>query len=193
MLNKKKKKKKVKEEKVNSPDKKILSMEVPMPPSVNRLYIQTGKRGGKALTSEAKKYREIIKAEVSKHVVSVSNAIKNKDGYGPEIYKLDITLHVPELENPRWFEGKRFEKGTHAGELKVKLRFKRIDADNRVKFLQDSFCACVGIDDSLIFCTSVSKRETKKEEPYINVTLFEISREGFLEKKKEPTWLKQSS
>ena len=87
------------------------------------------------------------------------------------IYLFRIVLYFESLENPGWFE--RWTEDTYAtrgktkgelvgrkGERKAKSRYKKIDYDNRVKFIQDCVVEAVGIpDDSQVFRGEQEKRE----------------------------------
>jgi hypothetical protein len=125
-----------------------------------------------ALTKEAVTYRERVKDVIGQRFF-VSSPIP----LGEEtVYRFDIILYFPALENPGWFEvwskdsfytkdskdGKR-RKGElkhRAGERKAKTRYKEIDYDNRIKFLQDCVSRAVGIpNDCQIFCGYQEKRE----------------------------------
>lgn len=165
-----------------------IEFEVPMPPSVNALYVnRKGKGGQVALSETARKYREQVKQVVSKKIAQVSTVIKNHDGYGDEIYKMEITCYFPKLENPAWFYGKTFTRGEHEGDLKIKLRYKRVDIDNRIKFLQDWITKCVGLDDSSVF--EVTARKVEADEEKVKVSICEIDREGYLPPRGNPEWL----
>lgn len=92
------------------------------------------------------------------------------------IYRFDIVCHFDALENPGWFElwdrdvhyvkdskdgkHKRGELRSKKGERKAATRYKRIDYDNRIKFLQDCVSKSIGIpDDAQIFVGHQEKRE----------------------------------
>ena len=92
------------------------------------------------------------------------------------IYRFDLIAYFKALENPGWFETWDKDKfytrdtgdGKHKkgelkyakGERKAKTRYKQIDVDNRIKFLQDCVSKSIGIpDDSQIFVGKQEKRE----------------------------------
>jgi hypothetical protein len=99
------------------------------------------------------------------------------------IYRFHIICYFESLENPGWFEfwdsdvhytkdskeaDPRTGKPKHLkgelkhrkGERKATTRYKRIDYDNRIKFLQDCVSSLVGIpDDSQIFVGYQEKRQ----------------------------------
>jgi hypothetical protein len=96
---------------------------------------------------------------------------------GPDfVYEMHLKLYFERLENPGWFEA--FKKGARKGERKATTRYKRIDADNRVKFLQDSMASVLGIDDCQIFRAIPEKHEDPKR-PRAVVRLFMIDRDQF--------------
>lgn len=103
------------------------------------------------------------------------------------IYRFDMIAYFEKLENPGWFEF--FEKDTYytknskdgkhrkgelknrKGERKAKTRYKQIDVDNRIKFLQDCVSKSIGIpDDSQIFVGYQEKREDP-DNPRVEVTV----------------------
>lgn len=106
----------------------------------------------------------------------------------PELaYRFDMIAYFKALENPGWFEkweeSKYYTRDTkdgkhqkgelkHAkGERKAKTRYKQIDVDNRVKFLQDCVSKSIGIpDDSQIFVGYQEKREDP-DNPRVEVTV----------------------
>lgn len=179
------------QEEVSDLESRMVSFEVPMPPSTNALYVRRrGKRGAVALSDTARAYREEIKKIVSRKIVEISSVVRNSDGYGSEIYGVELTVYMPKLENPDWFAGKKYSRGAHEGELKVKLRYRKIDVDNRIKFLQDWVTKCVGMaDDSIVFETIARKVESAEES--VKVSIYELDRKGFLPPRGEPEWLQE--
>ena len=163
-----------------------------LPPSTNRLYQR--RRGGQvALTEEAQRFRERVK-----------NVVVNKMGrvlsfpIDPElVYRFDIVCYFDSLENPGWFETweddayytrdskdgkhKKGELKVRAGERKAVTRYKRIDYDNRIKFLQDCVSKSIGIpDDSQIFVGHQEKREDPgHERAEVTVTVEEDTSQFF--------------
>jgi len=157
-----------------------VSLTLALPPSTNKLY-QKRFGGGMALTAEAKKFREKVKRVVVNHLAQLS-----RFPVDPETaYEFEVILYFEKVENPGWFEfwtkdafytkdikfpkkhtraGKvQFKEGdckARKGERKAKTRYKKIDYDNRIKFLQDSVVDSIGIpDDSQIFRGKQEKRE----------------------------------
>ena len=139
-----------------------------LPPSANALY-QRRRGGGVALTKTAKKFAISVSTLVSKNLAALS-----RFPVGPEeVYSVDITLYFEKLENPGWFQ--TYSRGSNAGERKAKTRYKTVDYDNRIKFLQDSIVKAVGIqNDSQIFNATQRKREDP-DNPRAVVTLSVIN------------------
>lgn len=142
-----------------------------LPPSTNALYQHRG-RGQLALTEEAQRFKESVKAVVASNMGKVLSFATDPD----LIYRFDIVCYFDSLENPGWFEQwekdvfyqrdskdgkhKRGDLKHRKGERKAATRYKRIDYDNRIKFLQDCVSKLIGIpDDSQIFVGHQEKRE----------------------------------
>ena len=144
------------------------------------------------MSTAAKKFRETVKGIVLQNLGRVFQFHVTEE----TLYQFDISLYFALLENPGWFEfweedkfytkdilfpkkhtraGEvQFKKGAakvREGERKAASRYKRIDYDNRVKFLQDAVVAAVGIpDDSQIFKGFQEKLEDS-EDPRAEVTI----------------------
>lgn len=125
----------------------------------------------------AQKFREHVKKIVVDKLGKVMTL-----PIDPElIYRFDIICYFDALQNPGWFEfwdrdvlytkdikdakkkrvlHRKGEVKHRKGERKAVTRYKRIDYDNRIKFLQDCVSKSVGIpDDSQIFVGHQEKRE----------------------------------
>lgn len=161
---------------------------------MNQLYLKR-RGGGIALSEEAKAYRETVKrivadrlAEVSKFPVSLEH-----------IYGLSMTCSIDKLQNPGWFrrlekarpERKRKDKKTGemkvaqkakvAGEREAETRYKKLDVDNRIKFLQDCFIKSLGINgDEQVFENFLRKIE-RHGMNHADVEIYVLEPEGFLE------------
>ena len=168
-----------------------------MPPSVNKLYTRT-RHGGRALTKEAHRFREHVKKVVSRNLAEVS-MFPSED---QELtYGVDFTFWFSELENPGWFKSfprdsfyqkdskakgadgkpkhKKGELKHRMGERMAKTRYKQIDVDNRLKFIQDCLVECLGIpDDSQIFKGSQKKMRCGGLD-YVDSTIFVTDRGAF--------------
>jgi len=149
-----------------------------MPPSVNKLY-QARRGGSKALTDAARQYREHVKHVVGQNIAEVS-AFPSEDP--ALLYAMVVDCFFSDLENPGWYQHwakdgryakdhkdkggkvihKKGELKHKAGDRKAKTRFKVIDADNRIKFLQDAVIKALGIPgDEQVFQVTIRKFPTK--------------------------------
>lgn len=94
------------------------------------------------------------------------------------VYRFDMIAYFESLENPGWFDhytkdtyGRAGEPKHRKGERKAKTRYKRIDVDNRIKFLQDCVSKAIGIpDDAQIFVGYQEKREDPTN-PRVEITV----------------------
>ena len=97
-----------------------LAIWVPMPPSVNKLYVQT-RGGGKALTKAAKDYENKIKQLISRNLHYLAEfPISLIQTYG-----IDLDVAFESVINAGWFEF--YTRGKNKGERKAKTLFKKID------------------------------------------------------------------
>ena len=122
------------------------------PPSTNKLYQRT-RSGGLALTKAARSFRERVRKAIIAHLPQLSRFPLDEE----TIYRFDAYLYFKALENAGWYEF--YTKGGNRGKRKAATRYKRVDADNRIKFLQDSVTHSLGVDDSQIFAGYQEKRE----------------------------------
>jgi len=161
-----------------------------MPPSANALY-QRRRGGGLALSRAAKEFKERVKGIVGDRLNQILRFPVDEEF----IYTMHVILYFDKLEYPGWFE--RWEKDTYftrgahkgelkgkAGERKAKSRYKVIDYDNRIKFLQDCIVSAIGIpNDAQIFRGTGEKRETPGE-PGAEVRIRIASRSDFFMKER---------
>lgn len=133
-----------------------------LPPSANNLYRHF--RGSPKLTAVARKYAAHVKEAIGDQLL----LSKFKAGDVRKAYLIDITVWLESVENKGWAEGK------------TKTRFREVDVDNRVKFVQD--CVVKGLNvpnDSQILEDRARKKQGMPErvvvileeidpEPYIN-------------------------
>jgi Holliday junction resolvase RusA-like endonuclease len=135
-----------------------LVMDLDMPLSVNKLY-RRGRHGMVILSDEAKAYHEYVKRQLGDQYLHLLHQFP----IGPEIvYGLSLSFFFEELENRGWFE--YFTKGEKKGQRKAQTRFKIVDVDNRIKFLQDVITKTVGIpNDAQIFVAHQRKAKGKRD------------------------------
>lgn len=165
-----------------------------MPPSTNKLY-QKRRGGGLALSETAKKFERGVKK-----VIAANSEMMSAFPVDPElVYQFELALYFEKLENPGWFDvwskdgyyTKDSKDGKHkkgelkhrAGERKAKTRYKRVDYDNRIKFLQDCIAKSVGIDDSQIFRGIPEKRESPNERAVVRMMV--IDRDQFFRERRK--------
>lgn len=118
-----------------------------------------------ALTDHAKKYRNHVKDVVSHNLDVAMNRFPV--GNVEIAYGIEIDLYFTKLENEGWFKNK------------TKTRYCKVDADNRIKFLQDAVCKAVGIpDDSQFFRDVVQKFQSP--DPHVDVRLLVLNIETFI-------------
>lgn len=155
-----------------------------MPPSVNKLYTRT-RSGGEALTKEAVRFREYVKAEVVNNIHTLSIPTDHET-----VYQLVLKVYFKSLENPGWFErweeDTYYSRGKHKGELKgkagerkAKTRYKIIDVDNRIKFLQDCVARALGIPNDCQIFRSVQEKYEDVINPRAEVCVSVIDRDQF--------------
>ena len=127
---------------------------------------------------------------MAKHVREISDFPVTPD----LVYEFALTLYFEKLENPGWFKTYKKDtyvtRGKHKGELKGKkgerqaaTRYKRIDYDNRIKFVQDCVAKFLGVDDSQIFRGRPEKRESPNN-PRAVITVKVIERDQFFEERR---------
>ena len=135
-----------------TPDEILLRLT--MPPSTNRLY-RRGRYGQLVLTKEAESYREYVKRELSTNYLPAISRFH----IGLEVmYGIDIVAYFQEVENPGWF------KTGKDGTRQAKTRYKKMDADNRIKFAKDCIVKMLGInDDSQSFDDHIRKFKGEPE------------------------------
>jgi len=106
------------------------------------------------------------------------------------VFELELRAYFEKLENPGWFE--RWEKDTYvtrgktkgqlkgrAGERKAQTRYKVMDIDNRIKFLQDCVVKALGIpNDCQVFRSGQEKHEDP-DNPRAEVRIAVTERDQF--------------
>lgn len=125
---------------------------MPLPPSDNKIYFNL-KYGGRALTKDATKFKNLVKVKIAK--LSVTDIISFKKNIP---YRIKIKVFT-KLYNKGWPE-------------KAKDRFKRVDTLNRTKLLVDAITEAIGIDDKHIVSAIVEKEDS--EVGKVTVTLEEL-------------------
>ena len=133
----------------------MVELDLPMPPSVNKLYATV--RGKRIMTAQGKAVKREIVQLVVAHVATMPDLFRAESRL-----RLTVDLYFAAVENAGWSKGK------------AKNRYKRIDVSNRAKLLEDALFSGIGIDDSLIFELIMRKHSTVGGEEYCHVKLEEI-------------------
>ncbi len=121
--------------------------------SVNKLY---GHRGARVfLTNAGRSYKDGLRDAVAKRLAELSWApiIEEFYQYGGRV-TLDITLFA-DLTNPTWKVGGGSTKGGAR-----RSPYRKFDASNYVKLIEDAISEATGIDDSAIMDHETRKRQS---------------------------------
>lgn len=128
----------------------MIELELPMPPSVNKLYANV--RGRRIMTSKGKTVKHEIRQATTKQLASKPSLFTQETPL-----RLTVDLYFSAVENKGWPK-------------KAKSRYKRIDVSNRAKLLEDALFSVLGVDDSLVFELIMRKHATDGKE-YCRVRL----------------------
>lgn len=120
-----------------------------IPPSANHAYFNHP-RGGRVLSKEGKKYKKETSAFIIRRFFNDLSGIKKNHPYG-----IMFVFHFPNIEN------KGFKAGT------AQTRYKKFDASNRVKLLEDALVTAIDIDDSNFMFIGAMKKAGNEEETVI--------------------------
>lgn len=122
----------------------VLSLTIQeFPPSVNRLYFSLP-RGGKAMTTEGLRFqRHVISIIATEHGPSLKKFDANKP------YTVELMVYFPEIYNKGWPKT-------------AQQRYKRRDATNLIKLLEDTLAKAIGVDDANFLRFTVEKRMDPK-------------------------------
>lgn len=131
-----------------------IDLKLPFPPSVNKAYVTT-RAGRRILSAEGKEYKRAVASAIAAYCANKPDTV-----FKVVPLALTINLHMV-TENRGW------SKGT------AKSRYKKVDASNRVKLLEDAIFSCLDVDDSLVFDLHVHKIPIQDGEPFCQVTLTE--------------------
>lgn len=132
-----------------------------LPPSSNHAYFNLP-RGGRALTAEGKKYKNETKVYLTQKYTKELLKFHNNSPY--LVY---LRFHLAQIENASWGKPKGAES-----------RYKKIDASNRAKLLEDVLKDVSGVDDSNTLTLILEKRPlTGQLEERTEVFIWELERE----------------
>jgi hypothetical protein len=161
-----------------------------MPPSANALY-QRRRGGGLALSKAARTFKEHVNGLIGGKFGTISRFPVHEE----LLYEIHIIIYFERVENPGWFE--RWEKdtyvtrGKHKGELrgrqgerKAKSRYKEIDYDNRIKFLQDCIVTAIGIPNDAQIFRGIGEKREDPDNPRAEVKIKLANRNDFFMKER---------
>ena len=121
-----------------------------IPPSENRIRVMRyagGRPRGMCYSKEAEDYRKVFLDVMRRdHAVAVQKFVQGHNDQS--LYELRLIFWFPEEEilNKGWLKNQ------------AKTLYKRVDAGNRRKLLEDCLAEALGIDDSLFFKVTLEKR-----------------------------------
>lgn len=136
-----------------------------LPPTTNHAYVTVKKRVGKkiasirTLSSAGRKYKKEVLAYLAKTYVRELAQVKSNEPYG-----VFFMFHLGTLENKTWPD-------------KAATRYRRTDADNRVKLLADTLVDAMGLDDSHLLFNLCGKTQAVGEE-YTEAFIWNLDREA---------------
>lgn len=138
----------------------------PAPPSVNHLY-RTGMHGKRVLTKEGAAFKAALQLAVVGECMTLPwkeavDAVYNDVAW----IRLSIGLYLP-VFNRTWKPGKRTAKGD------LSLPYKKLDATNYIKAIEDAIASGTGIDDCAHLTVSITKHHS--EIPAVEVAYEVIS------------------
>lgn len=119
-----------------------------LPPSVNRMF--TVRNGRKVLSTEARRYKNKVKLELTKQLLT----------YKPLGHNTPIDLYIDFVFHD--MHNKGFPKT-------AKTKFKKKDVSNKIKILEDVLCEVLDIDDSQVVRLEVHKWQGKKDKVLLRV------------------------
>lgn len=114
-----------------------------VPPSTNNVYFNLPK-GGRVLNNAGKKYKTEISTTIMREHQAEIRDVQLNHPYG-----ILFVVNMAIL-NAGWPE-------------KARTRYKKLDATNRVKLLEDAIVEALGIDDSQVVISVVIKRHSETE------------------------------
>lgn len=137
----------------------------PKPISINRAYAVA--RNRKFLTKEGKEYVAAMKDAASRATqnseVLWKTVVDSIYKYGGHV-ALEIVIYFPDLHNSQWNVGGGQTEGGG-----IRSPYKKKDASNYTKLIEDAIAQGTGIDDSANMDVRTIKRESKTD-PRVEVT-----------------------
>lgn len=120
------------------------------PPSVNHLYFSM--HGKKAMSTEGRGFQRRLLFQITQEQGS---QLAEFDANEP--YSVELTIYFPEIFNKSWPE-------------KAQQRYKKRDATNLIKLLEDTLAKAIGVDDANFLRFTVEKKKDA-ENPRIEVRI----------------------
>lgn len=127
-----------------------------MPPTANHIYVR-----GTVLKPPAREYRAAFKLYCSQNYFHLLQDISQET-----VLRVDISFFF-DVENAT-FGNPHLPKSRRA-----KSRYKRVDLDNRLKFLLDCIRDVLGIDDSQVFSINLEKHQDAVK-PRVDIYIQEV-------------------
>jgi len=149
------------------PGERLLAMTVPfLPPSDNHIRVHR-RQGGEVYSKEAEAFRAQFRAYAqANYFVPIQRFVQ---GHHPAAgYRLVMVFYFDTLVNQGWIETDR------SGKRKAKAPYKRMDAGNRRKLIEDCLASTLGIDDSLSMELTLVK-SMDPDRPRVEIILQEVS------------------
>lgn len=115
-----------------------------VPPSTNKAYFNLP-RGGRSLSATGKKYKAETTSQLVRHYPNDLRMFSANTAYG-----ILIVVSM-QILNAGWPQT-------------AKTRYKKLDATNRVKLLEDALMDACGIDDSQFLFSAVIKQQAHADE-----------------------------
>lgn len=132
-----------------------------IPPSSNNAYFQRGKI--RVLTSKGKKFKAEVKTYIAQHCQHFMAYFKKDTPY---TLIACFNIGRDELLNKTWPE-------------QAKERYKKYDASNRLKLLEDAICAACSHDDRQHMIVVAAKgMKATEDEPNTEVWVFNQEQES---------------
>jgi hypothetical protein len=131
-----------------------------LPPSANNAYFNL-RGGGRTLATAGKKFKNETKAYLTrKYVQEMRKFVPN------EPYLVYVRFYFKTLQNGTWGKAKGAES-----------RYKKTDASNRIKLLEDVLKDVTGVDDSNTMALVLEKRLLVGPEEKTEVFIWNLDRE----------------
>ena len=134
-----------------------------IPPSVNKLYFNSG--GRRVLSSEGRAWK--------------NRFVTNGGGLDAMDTEIDVDpMDVFFLELEFYFPRNDIYAKSWGKDKRLKSPFKRLDVSNLIKLAEDGLSELLGIDDRANFKVSAEKKVCEEGKKWMKMKLSRISKEG---------------